>query len=483
MPYNIKNKAIFFATLSTLTVVCILIFLNINTTPGSSPEWIYTVKWINIITIPALVIIAIFIFGLGLIKFIRSKYSKALLAICSLLSIILFIIPFFMSNFMYMAWPYQYFLSACWAGALFFTGLSFFIAATKAASGYTSIFCFLGSLAISLCITELVLLCTRQPLDGVADLSAQSRYSQTGKGRPHYANWHEWQCGLMPSTPGNPNSAYHRLALFDHDFFDVKYSYNSNGWRLLPSASATAQNDLILFGCSFTFGFGLEDEETWAWKLAKQLGPDWKLENYSANGYSASQMLCMLEHKLIVPPAGKNRFALFLGLDNHIRRNEFFPATPHYEIAPSGEVVAGGKAGHTWIFDLPNTFNGSQLARELNPVIAGMITKRRQIDTDIYLAIISKAAQILKRDYNTQLIMLLWPDLENLQEKIEAAGIPVLLVRSMLTDWDNSDDPGSMYRINQRHEFHPNRKAATELAAGLAAYFQGRINDIPIGAK
>lgn len=464
-------------TLHLLLIVSVAVFLliislNLFTNESASEEWIYTLEWINLLVIPFPLAVTISCIGYFLIVALKGKHGRIIVALCGICCVLFFTIPFLLPDYQLMSWQSQYFLSACWALAFIFAGIWVFILATRSGAILASVLCIAGSLFFGLAAMESVLLVTSQSSDGISILSAASRHAAEEAGVPEYESWVDATCGKRPAPEGTALPAFHRLAAFGKDLFDVKYSFNSRGWRAVPVSGAQPDNDLLLFGCSFTFGIGLEDKETWAWQLAEFLGPDWRVENYAGGGYSANHMLCLLENGLIQQPAGVNRYALFLGIDHHIRRNEFFPDTPHYTLNGHGEAEAGGKQAFVWASLLHLTFNGSQLARETGAFITRMALKNPEKQTALYVAMLKMSAQILKNRYNTRLIVLLWPDLEYLASRLEAEGIEVLYARSLLHEWNTPEDPGYLYRIDRYREAHPNRKAAAELAEGLAAYFR-----------
>ena len=67
-----------------------------------------------------------------------------------------------------------------------------------------------------------------------------------------------------------------------------------------PSAAALPQ--IWIFGCSFTHGWGLDDEETFAWRL-QQLLPDHEVKNFGVGGYGTLQSLLQLREALGRGPA------------------------------------------------------------------------------------------------------------------------------------------------------------------------------------
>ena len=62
----------------------------------------------------------------------------------------------------------------------------------------------------------------------------------------------------------------------------------------LTSKDASFRRDVIFIGCCFTYGFGLSDEETFAWKV-QAARPDWKVHNFGVNGYGTCQGYMLLK--------------------------------------------------------------------------------------------------------------------------------------------------------------------------------------------
>ncbi|MFP4502657.1 MAG: hypothetical protein ACLFTT_16810 [Candidatus Hydrogenedentota bacterium] len=62
-------------------------------------------------------------------------------------------------------------------------------------------------------------------------------------------------------------------------------------------ARAADRPEVWLFGCSITHGYGLNDDETFAWQLQKKL-PEFEIVNFGVEGYSTVQSLLQLERAL-----------------------------------------------------------------------------------------------------------------------------------------------------------------------------------------
>ncbi len=67
-------------------------------------------------------------------------------------------------------------------------------------------------------------------------------------------------------------------------------------------ASDAARPQLWILGCSFTHGWSVSDDETYAWRLQRAL-PGYKVVNMGVSGYGTLQSLILLEEMLATRPA------------------------------------------------------------------------------------------------------------------------------------------------------------------------------------
>ncbi len=79
----------------------------------------------------------------------------------------------------------------------------------------------------------------------------------------------------------------------------TEYKYrtrtNSQGWRITSLQDQKQSDPMIsMFGCSFTFGSSLNDEETFPWLLQERL-TDYYIRNYGIGSSSAYQALLLME--------------------------------------------------------------------------------------------------------------------------------------------------------------------------------------------
>jgi hypothetical protein len=106
---------------------------------------------------------------------------------------------------------------------------------------------------------------------------------------------------------------------------------------------------VVLVGCSFTMGWAVADEETWAWRLQK-LRPDVEVVNRGVGGYGTLQSLLVLEQ--ILNGGGPRPAWVLYGFIDHGWRNVAAPywlwalslnqntvATPYATIGPDGGLL------------------------------------------------------------------------------------------------------------------------------------------------
>jgi len=97
---------------------------------------------------------------------------------------------------------------------------------------------------------------------------------------------------------------------------------DAEGYRVTPlDFTAVERPEVWVFGCSFTFGFSVQDEETYTSILQSRF-PEYRFRNFGVSGYSTFQCLLMLRRLL----RSKRPAAVIYGrLYEHDRRNIVSP--------------------------------------------------------------------------------------------------------------------------------------------------------------
>jgi hypothetical protein len=128
------------------------------------------------------------------------------------------------------------------------------------------------------------------------------------------------------------------------DSYDVTVTINPQGLRGARPAQhekAPGVTRVAVFGCSQTFGSGVEDDETFSARLAAAL-PTVEVLNFGVHGYGTDQMLLRWEQEgaAYAPDVVVLAFAYY-HLDRNVTGFRFF-AKPRFALAPDGTLALDG---------------------------------------------------------------------------------------------------------------------------------------------
>lgn len=102
-----------------------------------------------------------------------------------------------------------------------------------------------------------------------------------------------------------------------------------DGWRRVPEQPKTGQG-IAVYGCSFTYGTGLADAETFCALLQKDY-PDHRILNRGIGGHGTVQNLLQLRRDIA---AGAVDAAVFAIISDHRFRNVAHPQRMRYYLTP-----------------------------------------------------------------------------------------------------------------------------------------------------
>jgi len=97
---------------------------------------------------------------------------------------------------------------------------------------------------------------------------------------------------------------------------NFSYTLDQNGRRITSSQGTVP---LLMFGGSFVFGSGVNDNETYPYYLSKATGC--RVYSYAGGGQGASYMLYNLKRNLISEVNGSGGYAVYVFIEHHIRRD------------------------------------------------------------------------------------------------------------------------------------------------------------------
>ena len=257
--------------------------------------------------------------------------------------------------------------------------------------------------------------------------------------------------------------------------YDVVYTINKDGLRATPPCVGSGCRDAVLFfGCSYTFGEGLNDDETLPFLVGEATRR--KTYNFGLPGYGPHQMLSAIDHGLVEKLVDvKPKYAICQTAAFHIERAAgklpWGQHAPKYALAPDGSVKYAGHFDDSLMVRIRNhLLQSSAIYKNFFEwrFIKAQICKDKY-DVERYMAIVIAAKDKLQQKYpGLEFDIIYWNDWSGgyvteldrkITERFKNEGIKVHLVSEILPDFNKHC---SYYTIPS--DGHPNSLANKYLA-------------------
>jgi hypothetical protein len=227
--------------------------------------------------------------------------------------------------------------------------------------------------------------------------------------------------------------------------FDVVYTIDSTGLRVSPPYDEQNSKGVILFfGGSFTFGSGVNDEETMPYAVGIKTNGEYHVYNFAFRGYGAHQMLSALEHGLVDSIIdGPPRYAIYQAIADHVPRVAGLKSWSRHD--PRYVLDNNGKAAYAGNFDERESGVFRRLRSEvmkcnIAEAIAESYRNKHAYDeanVDLFAAVVSASRDIIETRYKgCEFHVILWgPDARGpgtIMEAFQQHGISVHQVGEML---------------------------------------------------
>ncbi len=205
-----------------------------------------------------------------------------------------------------------------------------------------------------------------------------------------------------------PNAVVHSASVRDGvQIYDVVYTIDNKGRRITPNAP-NARTAVLLLGCSFTLGEGLNDTEVLAWKLGEALGSDYQVFNYGLSGYGPHHMQAILEKGIPELKSFDRVLAYHIAIDGHQRRvagiSPWDTQGPRYVLEEGRAVRKGSFADMEpffWEGDLGPWLERSMIFQFLKQPLSEVLVPLNTVEKRLELtrALIVTSADILHKEY------------------------------------------------------------------------------------
>jgi hypothetical protein len=271
--------------------------------------------------------------------------------------------------------------------------------------------------------------------------------------------------------------------------YDVHYSIDKNSMRVTPDSPKGHGPAIMFFGDSFTFGQGVNDDETLPNAFSILSGM--RVLNFGASGYGPQQMLRLLELDIpkIVEPQFP-RLMVYTALAEHIQRAaghaDWDQDGPLYEVENDRARYVGSFSEHNIACD-PMAIKRTVIERLLEAssiwqAYAGSDYCSASHDMDTlkhdrtrFLAIVKDASAIAQQKYQSNLVVILWDstraddsteqDVKWIEAKLLDNNIPTLTLSKTVKE--RHFDSWIIER-----DGHPDPRAYREVAKTLISWLQ-----------
>lgn len=285
-----------------------------------------------------------------------------------------------------------------------------------------------------------------------------------------------------------PNTNLHAIATKHNKIiYDVHYKIDQNGLRYTPSSNEKSNQCMLFFGCSFIFGYGLNDNETLPYFVGEKTNHKYKIYNFAYSGYGAHQMLSAIEHGVVDKKISgcKSTIVVYDGMSDHLIRmvgkRIWDINDPKYELVNNQAVFKGylsdNKVKRPAI--LKDIGLKSQIYIYLNrwainkEYYLSENEKRKYVQ--LYTAILKKSKNLSKQKYNTnRFIILFWNFKDplifkdyNFAKSFKENSLEYYSLEELLSGYNNK------YFIKNEMPPHPN-KLANEI---IADFLIKKLND------
>jgi hypothetical protein len=271
------------------------------------------------------------------------------------------------------------------------------------------------------------------------------------------------------AKPGIKTRAWKRVA--GESVYDVQYSIDALGRRVTPGADAGARSTFLLFfGCSVTFGEGVDDTETLPHFVAER-APRVRPYNYAFHGYGPQQLLARLETQdLRTEVAEPDGSLVYLFIDAHVNRaigsmvvyTGWADKAPYYRADPDGAPVRDGTltTGRPATSILYSILGRSQLLKRAHLDVPLIITERH---IDLTARILAASARRFRQQFGKgRFVVVIFPGSTHavrLGRALDRHGVEFLDYSAVL----DAADPA--YAIPG--DWHPSPRAHRRLAEQL----------------
>jgi hypothetical protein len=269
-------------------------------------------------------------------------------------------------------------------------------------------------------------------------------------------------------APAPSSVASHRRAHGAQVDFDVVYTIDSTGLRMSPPYNEdNGKGAILFFGGSFTFGSGVNDEETMPYAVGVKTNGEYHVYNFAFRGYGPHQMLSALEYGMVdsivdEPP----RYAIYQAIADHVPRvaglKSWGQHDPRYVLSDDGSATCAGSFDDDGGVILQRLRSEAMKCRIAEAIVESRRNRHGydQANIDLFAAVVRSSRDIIETRYKgCEFHVILWgPDAtgsDSITEALEKHSIRIHPVGNILPQRAKRREE---YRVSEQDN-HPSALA------------------------
>lgn len=245
----------------------------------------------------------------------------------------------------------------------------------------------------------------------------------------------------------------------EEKIYDVTYTVDADGLRVAPPCRTDCDGAVLFFGGSFTYGEGVNDEETMPYRVGVRAQGQYHIYNFGVHGYGPQHMLALIESGRVRSVAKETpQHAVYQALyPSHAQRAagkySWLQNSPRYTLDGNGTPVRHGSfkdsawTHPTWKW-LRWQIRKSSLGRRL-------LTMQRWFtaaDRRLFLAIVKRSADLLKSEYpSLKFHVLIWNSDKSVMGWLADNGIDVCEVSGLTAEAERREGTAVLHE----KDYHP----------------------------